>query len=77
MRILILGAKGFIGSRLSILLKRKDFEVLEFDKDNTVNELLSLLKQADYVVHLAGINRPLTKEEFYQGNFDFTKTLLD
>ena len=45
MRILILGAKGFIGSRLSTLLKRKNFEVLEFDKDNTVDELLSLLKQ--------------------------------
>ena len=66
MRILILGAKGFIGSRLSTLSKRKNFEVLEFDKDNTVDELLSLLKQADYVVHLAGINRPLTKEEFYR-----------
>ena len=77
MRILILGAKGFIGSRLSTLLKRKNIEVLEFDKDNTVDELLSFLKQADYVVHLAGINRPLTKEEFYQGNFDFTKTLVD
>ena len=77
MRILILGAKGFIGSRLSTLLKRKNIEVLEFDKDNTVDELLLFLKQADYVVHLAGINRPLTKEEFYQGNFDFTKTLVD
>ena len=77
MRILILGAKGFIGSRISTLLKRKNIEVLEFDKDNTVDELLSLLKQADYVVHLAGVNRPLTKEEFYQGNFDFTKTLVD
>ena len=40
MRILILGAKCFIDIRLSTLLKRKNIEVLEFDKDNTVDELL-------------------------------------
>lgn len=76
MKILVTGAKGFIGSSLVRLLKRKEYEVLPFDTSNTEEELVSYLKEADFIVHLAGINRPLNVEEFYDGNLNFTAKLL-
>ena len=77
MKVLVTGAKGFIGKHMSILLKRRGHEVFEYDLGNIEEELVSFIKEADFVIHLAGINRPLTVEEFYEGNSDFTKHLVD
>lgn len=77
MRILVTGAKGFIGKHLVLHLSRRGHEVFEFDKENTDKELEKFVNCADFIVHLAGINRPLTNEEFYDGNTNFTKKLVD
>ena len=77
MKILVTGAKGFIGKHLTLHLKRAGFEVLEFDLENTAEQLDSFVNCADFIVHLAGINRPLSVEEFYDGNTNFTKKLVD
>ena len=77
MKVLVTGAKGFIGKHLVLHLSRRGHEVFEFDKDNTDKELEKYVNCADFVVHLAGINRPLTTEEFYDGNTNFTKKLVD
>ncbi len=77
MKVLITGAKGFIGRNLSTLLIRHNIDVLAYDVDSSDEELLSYIKNADFVVHLAGINRPLKVEEFYDGNSNFTKKLVD
>ncbi len=89
MRILVTGAKGFVGKNLCWALKNikdgKDRrfpgltieEVFEFDLDSTPEELDAWCKDADFVFNLAGVNRPQNQEEFMQGNFGFASTLLD
>jgi UDP-2-acetamido-2,6-beta-L-arabino-hexul-4-ose reductase len=77
MNVLITGAKGFIGKNLSLFLHNEGMRVFEYDVGSTESELIDELKQSDFIVHLAGINRPLNKEEFVDGNVNFTKKLLD
>jgi UDP-2-acetamido-2,6-beta-L-arabino-hexul-4-ose reductase len=78
MKVLVTGAAGFVGQNLCIRLSReKDCTVLPFDVANEPAELLDFLKQADRIVHLAGINRPLEPSEFMTGNFGLTSTIVD
>ena len=77
MKVLVTGAKGFIGSNLCLALKTKNHEVFEYDLGATDDVLRSFVAEADFIVHLAGINRPLNPTEFIDGNINFTKKLLD
>lgn len=51
------------------------YEPLEFNRDNSLDDLASLVASADAIVHLAGVNRPLDPKEFKNGNIDLTKML--
>ncbi|MFH1931904.1 MAG: NAD-dependent epimerase/dehydratase family protein [Pseudomonadota bacterium] len=76
--ILITGAKGFIGKNLAAFLhQRQRYNIIQFDIENDCSELEAYLKDADLIVHLAGINRPQEESEFQVGNVDFTKKLLE
>ena len=89
MKILITGAKGFVGKNLCATLQNikdgKDKtrpnlcieEIYEYDIDSNSTDLDVYCQQADFVFNLAGVNRPKTQEEFMQGNFGFASTLLD
>ena len=77
MNILVTGSNGFIGKHMCLLLNRHGFNVLPFDLDKTEEDLTNYISQADFIIHLAGINRPLTTEEFYNGNTNFTKKVVD
>lgn len=77
MNILVTGSKGFIGKHLCLTLKRNNYNVFEYDIDSNKKDLVTYIKNADFVIHLAGINRPLSKDEFYDGNTNFTKFLVD
>lgn len=89
MKILVTGAKGFVGKNLCAQLNNiKDGKarcygdvaieaVFEYDIDSTQEELDVYCQEADFVFNLAGVNRPKTQEEFMQGNFGFASTLLD
>ncbi|MCR4880184.1 MAG: NAD-dependent epimerase/dehydratase family protein [Bacilli bacterium] len=77
MNILVTGANGFIGKHLCLLLTRHEHDVFKYDIDSTIDELKDYISKADFIIHLAGINRPLTNEEFYDGNTNFTKKLVD
>ena len=89
MKILVTGAKGFVGRNLCANLRNiqegKDRRfpelsieaVFEYDLDSTPEELDQWCREADFVFNLAGVNRPQNQEEFMQGNFGFASTLLD
>lgn len=76
MRVLITGANGFVGRNLAVHLgERKDVEVYQFSRENDLQDLVLLVAQADFVFHLAGVNRPQDPEEFQTGNADLTQAL--
>ena len=88
MNILITGAKGFVGRNLTETLKTiRDGknrttglpigDIYEYDIDTDPALLSEYCEKADFVFHLAGVNRPQNPEEFMQGNFGFTSALLD
>lgn len=76
MKILITGSEGFVGKNLVAELKNRNYhELYLFDRDNTINELEEWTKDAEFIFHLAGVNRPETEEEFMEGNADLTAQL--
>ncbi len=89
MKILVTGAKGFVGKNLVAALKNikdgKDRthpaisieEIYSYDIDSSAELLEEACKNADFVFNLAGVNRPQNTEEFMEGNFGFASTLLD
>ncbi len=89
MKVLVTGAKGFVGKNLCAQLKNikegkaRNYspltisEVYEYDVDSTPDELEQYCKDTDFVFNLAGVNRPLNQDEFMKGNFGFASILLD
>ncbi len=77
-KVLVTGANGFFGRNLCVALERCDnVEVFRFDVQNTEQELEQDVESADFIFHLAGVNRPKVEEEFAEGNADLTRTLCE
>lgn len=80
MKILVTGANGFMGKNLLATLREKNASqgdlLYPVDVDTPDAELRSATAQADFVFHLAGVNRPLDPQDFQRGNADFTTALL-
>ena len=89
MKILVTGAKGFVGKNLCAALKNvqdgkdktrgidSNIEIFEYDIDTDKALLDTYCKEADFVFNLAGVNRPENPDDFMKGNFGFASTLLD
>ncbi|NLC65160.1 MAG: SDR family oxidoreductase [Erysipelothrix sp.] len=77
MNILVTGSRGFIGSNLVTTLEANNYNVLKFESDGSFDLLADYVKQADFVVHLAGVNRAQSAFEFYNGNAGLTETLVE
>ena len=75
MKVLITGANGFIGKNLQVRLREEKIPFLLHTKDNSVDDLVSNLRKVDFVVHLAGVNRPKDEAEFKVGNEDLTELI--
>jgi len=77
-KVLVTGAKGFIGKNLIVALKRRaDVDVIEYDLDSPSGALEEGLARADVIYHLAGVNRPERLEEFTVGNYDLTRQVCE
>lgn len=78
MKVLITGANGFIGKNLrSHLQEDENIEIISYDKQDTFDKIEQNINDIDFIFHLAGVNRPQTMEEFYEGNTDLTKQIVD
>ena len=89
MKILVTGARGFVGQNLCAQLENiaqgkakwyelesEGLEIFKYDIDSTPEELDTYCKECDFVFNLAGVNRPQDPKEFMEGNFGFASTLL-
>jgi UDP-2-acetamido-2,6-beta-L-arabino-hexul-4-ose reductase len=78
MKVLVTGSEGFIGKNLIERLSRIDkLELITFTKTDADQNLSSKIKEADFIFHLAGVNRPDNPKEFYEGNRDLTKRVVE
>ncbi len=75
-KVLVTGSKGFVGRNLcAVLRKREDVELYEYNVNSKPAELDSALEKVDYIIHLAGVNRPKDPGEFETGNAGFLKEI--
>jgi len=78
MKILITGSNGFIAKNLISHLNRdENVKLYLFSKNDSLNILDAYLKECDFVFHLAGVNRPKEVDEFYKGNSNLTKYIVE
>ena len=76
--ILVTGSEGFIGKNLIVRLQElNDIKIKSFDKDDNIETLKKYLKEADFIFHFAGVNRPKNVEEFERVNAGLTTTLVE
>jgi UDP-2-acetamido-2,6-beta-L-arabino-hexul-4-ose reductase len=78
MKILITGENGFIGKNLAAQLAvNKEYQVMKYNRDSNADELKTQVAEADFICHLAGVNRPDDINEFKQGNTELTRLLCE
>ncbi|MEZ9235311.1 UDP-2-acetamido-2,6-beta-L-arabino-hexul-4-ose reductase [Shewanella sp. 10N.286.52.A9] len=78
MNILVTGAAGFIGQNLSVFLQEAGFaNIVKITLDDDEASISNKVKSADFIYHLAGINRPKNDDEFKKGNIDLTQQIID
>ena len=76
MKVLVTGAKGFVGRNLVVMLgKQSDVKIIGYDLDDPQSLLDEGLATADVIFHLAGVNRPEKPEDFAAGNAGFTQSI--
>ncbi|MBE3128187.1 MAG: NAD-dependent epimerase/dehydratase family protein, partial [Actinobacteria bacterium] len=76
--VLVTGAKGFIGKNLIVRLQElNNIKIKSFDKEEDIDTLKKFLGEADFIFHLAGVNRPENAEEFEKVNTGLTESVID
>ena len=78
MKILVTGANGFVAKNLiQFLAEKTEVEVLKLYRDSTAQQLEHMVLEADWIVHLAGVNRPQHDSEFIEGNISLTESICE
>ena len=75
MKVLVTGANGFVGQNLLVRLKEEEIGLLTFLRSDSNEVLEQKINNCDFIVHLAGVNRPKNESEFAEGNTDLTKRI--
>ncbi len=77
LKILVTGSNGFIAKNLIVELRNKGYEnLLLCNRDTTPEKLEQYIEECDVLIHLAGVNRPSSEEEYYIENVGFTKKIV-
>jgi UDP-2-acetamido-2,6-beta-L-arabino-hexul-4-ose reductase len=77
MNVLITGANGFVGKNFQVFCNEKGIDFDTFTRENSIDELDAKIQKTDFIVHLAGINRPENIEDFKKGNTDLTSSICN
>jgi UDP-2-acetamido-2,6-beta-L-arabino-hexul-4-ose reductase len=78
MKVLVTGAQGFIGKNMLVHLReRADVQTSSFVRGDDLSRLPEIIKDVEFIIHLAGINRPKNDTEFIEGNCDLTRALCN
>ena len=78
MNILITGSNGFIGKNLKVRLEKiKKFNIIDFNRENSEDDLFKAVLEAETIIHLAGENRPLDEKDFSIVNCGLTQSICD
>ncbi|MEA9417319.1 NAD-dependent epimerase/dehydratase family protein [Aeromonas caviae] len=78
MNILVTGASGFIGKNLRVFLTEQGYKNIScFEQEHSHADLVTMVEHADFVFHLAGVNRPKDEQEFTRGNAGLTQILIN
>lgn len=77
MKIAVTGSNGFIGKNLCLFLHELNYQVIEINRNTLEKDLIHNLCEADFIFHMAGINRPKNVIEFESGNIDLTRFIIE
>ncbi len=77
MQVLVTGSDGFIGKNLIVHLRELDIKITTYTRNNSINDLIGLVKDSDFIVHLAGENRPVDEQDFNVGNTKLTESICE
>ena len=78
MNVLVTGSNGFIAKNLiQFLSEKSDINILTYNRNSNADDLEQAVLSADWIVHLAGVNRPLDDQEFIEGNISLTQSIAD
>ena len=77
MNVLVTGANGFIGKNLIIYLNELNINVLTYTRENSIQDLPDLIKKSNFIIHLAGENRPKDEKDFNNVNVQLTKSICE
>jgi UDP-2-acetamido-2,6-beta-L-arabino-hexul-4-ose reductase len=72
MKVLVTGANGFVGQNLLVRLKEEEIKFTTFTRSDTIEDLEAKVQNCNFIVHLAGVNRPKNESEYTEGNTDLT-----
>ena len=78
MKILVTGAEGFIARNLCVFLHEAGYEnILKITRSDSKESIIEKVNSADFIYHLAGVNRPVNDSEYKEGNADLTRLITD
>ena len=76
MSVLVTGSNGFIGKNLVVRLNEMKIKVKTFNRENSINDLKNLIRETEFIIHLAGVNRPENDKDFDDINVGLHKLFV-